>query len=102
MMTEKYCTLPPPTSSLPICYSTTYHSPTITLRNRIRDIKYRFHSQQNSLSLHEPNNMKLLIEQQPTIRTFSLYDVQNRIDYFEKKKLSDEIENISKEKSKQK
>ncbi|CAF4368451.1 unnamed protein product, partial [Rotaria magnacalcarata] len=34
-----------------------------------------------------------------TIRTYSLYDVQDRIDYFEKKKLTDDHENNSKEKT---
>ncbi|CAF4373402.1 unnamed protein product [Rotaria sp. Silwood2] len=97
MMTEKYCTLPS-TSSSSLHYSTIYHSP-IT-KNHIREIKNRLHSnkKQNS-TLYEQNNMKLLIEQQPTIRTYSLYDIQERINYFEKKKIiTDDIEKISKEK----
>jgi len=102
MMTEKFYTLPPPTppsSSSSFCYSTIYHSPK---KNRIHEIKNRLDLQKKtSTSLYEQNKMKLLIEQQPTIQTYSLYDVQERIDYFEKKKLlEDEIENNSKEKGK--
>ncbi|CAF1103339.1 unnamed protein product [Rotaria sp. Silwood1] len=98
MMTEKYCTLPPTSSSTSLYYSTIYHSP-IT-KNHIREIKNRLHSQKKQIStLYEHNNMKLLIEQQPTIRTYSLYDIQERINYFEKKKtITDDIENISKDK----
>ena len=91
-MTEKYYTLP---SSTSFCYSTIYHSPT---RDRVREIKTRLDFQNKSSTLYEPDNMKLLLEQQPTIRTYSLYDVQERIDYFEKKKFFDDLENNTKEK----
>ena len=99
MMTEKYYTLPPPPpppppSSSSFSYSSIYQSPKI---NRIREIKNRFNLQKKNSILHEPTSMKLLIEQQPIIRTYSLYDVQERIDYFEKKKILDEeIENKGK------
>jgi hypothetical protein len=59
MMTEKYYTLP--------CYSTIYPSSTKTHRDYQKTI-------------YKPNTMKLLIDQQPTIRTHSLYDIQQRID----------------------
>jgi hypothetical protein len=100
MMTEKYYTLPPPSSSSStsssFCYSTIYPPPTT---HRICEIKNRLDLQKKT-SLNEENNMKLLLEQQPTIRTYSLYDVQDRIKYFEKKKLlDDEIENNLKEKA---
>jgi hypothetical protein len=97
MMTEKYYTLPPPSSSS-FCYSTIYHSPTT---NRIHEIKNRLNLKKKTSTFYEEKNMKLLIEQQPTIRTYSLYDVQERIDYFEKKQILDDgIENNFKEKSK--
>jgi hypothetical protein len=103
MMTEKYYTLPPPSPSPSFCYSTIYHSPK---PNRIREIKNRLHSQKKTSTSIEPNHMKLFLEQQqqqPIIRTYSLYDVQERINYFEKKNLlDDEIENKCKEKSKKK
>jgi len=98
MMTEKYYKLPPsPSSSSSFCYSTIYHPPSSSTTNRICEIKNRLDLQKKlSTSLHEKNNMKLLIEQQPTIRTYSLYDVQERINYFEKKKiLDDEKDKIS-------
>jgi hypothetical protein len=88
MMTEKYYTLP--TSSF--CYSNFYRSPTTT---RIHEIKNRLNFQKKRSTIYEPNNMKFLIEQQPTVRTYSLYDIQERIDYFEKKNSSDNIENNS-------
>ncbi|CAF2073273.1 unnamed protein product [Rotaria magnacalcarata] len=97
MMTEKYCRLPP-TPSSSFLYSTIYHTP--TTKHRIHEIKDRLHSQKKQLSpLFGQNNMKLLLEQPQTIRTYSLYDVQDRIDYFEKKKLTDDHENNSKEKT---
>ncbi len=101
MMTEKYYTLPPPSPSPSFCYSPIYQSPKT---NRIHDIKNRLNSQKKTSTFYEPNNTKLLIEQQqqqPIIRTYSLYDVQERINYFEKKNiLDDEIENKCKEKGK--
>ena len=87
IMTEKYYTLPPPSPSSSLCYSTIYHSPKTT---RIREIKTRLHSQRKSSTLNQPNHMKLLLEQQPIIRTYSLHDVQERINYFEKKTLLDD------------
>ena len=65
MMTEKYYTLPPPSPSL---------SSDLFCHSPVRDFKTR-----------KSTEMKLLIEQ-PIIRTYSSYDVQDRIDYFEKKK----------------
>lgn len=78
MMTEKYHTLPPPSSS-PSSSSLFYHS-------SIRDRKARLYPSRKS------TEMKLLIEpseQQAIVRTYSSYDVQDRIDYFEKKKQFD-------------
>lgn len=81
MMTEKYYTLPSP-----FTYSTIYHPSTT---NRIFERKNRLDlPKKTSLStLSKSNNMKLLIEQQPPpIQTYSLHDIQDRINYFEKKK----------------
>jgi hypothetical protein len=96
MMTEKYYTLPPPSPTPSFSCSTIYHSPKT---NRVREIKNRFHLQKKT-TIEQTNHMKLLFEQQsqqPIIRTYSLYDVQDRINYFEKKNLLDDE---SKEKGK--
>lgn len=77
MMTEKYYTLPSPFS-----YSTLYQPSTDRL-----DLPRKFSS------LSKATNMKLLIDQQsPTI-----CDIQERINYFEKKKLPENDDNNSKE-----
>lgn len=78
MMTEKYYTLPPSSSSLSPS-SLFYHS---TKTKSIRELRTRLYA-----SRRAPSEMKLPIEHQPLIPT---YDVQNRIDYFEKKKQSDD------------
>ncbi|CAF1451694.1 unnamed protein product [Adineta steineri] len=99
MMTEKYYTLPSSSSSSSsFCYSTIYHSSSTT--NHIHDIKNHLNFQKNISSLYEPTttDMKLLIGQQPTVRTHSLHDVQERIDYFENKKLIDDNEHKLQEK----
>ena len=80
MMTEKYYTLPPSSSSS--SPSSFYHS---TKTKSIREFRARLYASRKS-----PSEMKLPIEQQqqqPLIRT---YDVQDRIDYFEKKKQFDD------------
>lgn len=97
MLTEKCLTLPKVSS---FSYSTTYCPPPAT-KHRIREIKNRLHSQKKILpNLNEIQDMKLLDEDSSTIRTYSLYDVQDRIDYFEKKKLNDDPDSSAKDKSK--
>ena len=83
MITEKYYTLP---SSI--------FNPVSS--ERVQQIKNRLDIHQKSsigqgVSDCPSSHVKFLLDQ-PMIRTYSLYDVQDRIDYFEKKKAFDEID----------
>ena len=88
MMTEKYYTLPSAST-----YSAIFNS---VGSERVQQIKNRLDVHQKpptgqGASECPTAHVKLLLDQ-PIIRTYSLYDVQDRIDYFEKKKSFDEIE----------
>ncbi|UJR23180.1 hypothetical protein I4U23_026199 [Adineta vaga] len=95
MMTEKYYILPSSSSTSSFCYSTRCHPSTT---NHLHEIKNRLNFQKKPSTIYEDNSMKLLIDSQPIIRTHSLYDVQERIDYFENKNHIDDNENKTQEK----
>ena len=99
-MTEKYYTLPSSSSSSstsPFCYSTIYHS---SRANRVHEIKNRLNFQKKTSTIYQQTPMKLLFDSQPTVRTHSLYDVQERIDYFENKNHLEDAENKAQDKGK--
>ncbi|CAF1672758.1 unnamed protein product [Adineta ricciae] len=98
MMTEKYYTLPSSSSSSstsPFCYSTIYHS---SRANRVHEIKNRLNFQKKTSTIYQQTPMKLLFDSQPTVRTHSLHDVQERIDYFENKNHLDDAEKKAQDK----